>query len=170
MSTLFLSPSLLKNEAAQSAGAPESVVEAPSVKPVRKGLDGVRSLSLLLLAALVSTLAMAADQLVDTWADQHLFAAWVVLWLVVFTTIAVAAPKTRLLADAMVQGLNAWSRRVASERADARMWAAAQRDPRVMAEIRAAAMREGKELPASATTSLVRDNRYLAQAPHLWRV
>ena len=45
----------------------------------RKNFDGTRSLSAMLLAAMVAALVVVADQLVETWADGHLLAAWVVI-------------------------------------------------------------------------------------------
>jgi len=38
----------------------------------------------LLLAAVVSSLLVVVDQVMDTWSDGHLLAGWVLLWAVAF--------------------------------------------------------------------------------------
>ena len=95
----------------------------------------------MLLAAMVSSLLVVADQLIDTWADGHLMVAWVALWLVGFAAVAVFAGAARKVALTVVGALDAWSQRVAQRRSDARLWAVAQSDPRVMADLNAALMR-----------------------------
>jgi hypothetical protein len=45
----------------------------------------------MLLAAMVSALIVVADQLIDSWADGDLLAAWVVLWVVGFAAVALLA-------------------------------------------------------------------------------
>ena len=107
----------------------------------RHGFDSTKSLSVMLLAAMVSALVVVADQLIDTWADGHLLAAWVALWLVGFAALALFAAPARNLALSAVEALNAWSARVARERAYARLWTIARSDPRVMAELTAAIAR-----------------------------
>ena len=106
-----------------------------------RGFDGTKGLAAMLLAAMVAALVVVADQLVDTWADGHLLAAWVVLWVVGFAALALLAAPARTLARRVVGGLDAWSRRVARERADARLLEIARRDPRVMADLQAAMTR-----------------------------
>lgn len=104
----------------------------------RQGFDGTRSLATMLLAAMVAALVVVADQLVDTWADGHLLAAWMVLWLIGFAAMALLAGTARKAAMKAVAALDAWSQRVARQRADARLMELAQRDPRVMADLQAA--------------------------------
>ncbi len=57
--------------------------------------DGARGLATFLLAAVISGLLFAANQLIDTWADGHLLAAWIALWSVTFATLALAAGPIR---------------------------------------------------------------------------
>lgn len=95
----------------------------------------------MLLAAMVSSLVVVADQLVETWVNGHLLVAWIALWIVCFTAMAVFAGSARKLALATVTGLNAWSVKRAQARADDRLWAVAQADPRMMADIHAAMAR-----------------------------
>lgn len=112
-----------------------------ALSELRSGFNATRGLSTMLLAAMVSALLVVADQLIDTWADGHLLAAWIALWLVGFATIAIFAGAARKLAATAVSSLDAWSRRVAASRADERLWRFAQTDARVMADLKAAVLR-----------------------------
>lgn len=112
-----------------------------TVGQFRKEFDGTKSLAAMLLAAMVAALVVAADQLVDTWADGHLLAAWVTLWVVAFSALALLAPATRQLVAGVVASLTAWSARAARARADERLWALAQTDSRVLADLQAAMTR-----------------------------
>lgn len=97
-----------------------------------------RGLSAMLLAAMVSALIVVADQLIETWADGHLMLAWVALWGVGFAALALFAGSSRTLAKATQGALNGWAKRSAQARADRRLWASAQADPRIMADVQAA--------------------------------
>ena len=101
-------------------------------------VDSTKGLSAMLLAAMVSALVVVADQLMDSWADGHLMVAWVALWVVGFTALALFAGAARKLAMTVVSALDAWSVRVAKARADERLWAIAKSDARVMADLTAA--------------------------------
>lgn len=126
----------------------EAVVAAAG--RLRQGFDGARSVSALLLAAAVSGLLVVADRLVDDWASDQLFMAWVVLWVVAFAAMALLAAPARQLANSMVRGLDAWSSRVAQSRSDQRLWATAQSDPRVMSDLMAAMTRSDSPAPRVA--------------------
>jgi hypothetical protein len=108
---------------------------------IRKDFDSAKGLAGVLLTAMVAALLVVADQLVETWADGHLLAVWVLLWVVAFASITFLAPTTRYFSGNMIRALNAWSRRVARERADERLWGLAMKDPRVMSDLRVAADR-----------------------------
>lgn len=82
------------------------------------GLDSTKALSAMLLTAMVSAMLVVANQLIDSWADGHLMVAWVTLWLVGFSALAVFAGAARKLAVALVASLDAWSQRLAKGRAD----------------------------------------------------
>ncbi len=107
---------------------------------VKKSLDSERSRGLagMLLAAAVAALVVVADQLVSTWADGHLFLAWVAMWAVVFASMAVFTGAARRLSQRMVRALDAWARERAEARAEARFMVLAQRDHRMMAEFQRA--------------------------------
>ena len=104
---------------------------------------GHRGLSAMLLAAMVSALIVVADQLIETWVDGHLMLAWVALWVVGFTALALFAGSAQTLAKATLRALNDWAARSAQARADRRLWASAQADPRIMADLQAAIDRTG---------------------------
>jgi hypothetical protein len=102
--------------------------------------DGARSVATFLLAAVVSGLIFAANQLIDTWADGHLLAAWIALWSVAFAALALAAGPIRraVLSVKHFDGsamYAAWSARRKARINDEKMWNYAKQDPRVMAEI-----------------------------------
>lgn len=118
----------------------EGVVE--TAKSLRKGLGETRGLAAVLLVAMVSALVVVADQLMETWADGHLLAAWVLLWAIGFAAFALLAPAARGLAARLTAGLDGWSQRLARRRADERLWELARKDPRVMADLSAARSRQ----------------------------
>ncbi len=103
--------------------------------------DGSQGLSAMLLAAMVSALIVVGAQLMNSWADGHLLVAWVALWLVGFAALAVFAGAAKRLATTTMTALNGWFAHLARARADARLWQAAQADPRVMAELTSAMTR-----------------------------
>jgi len=119
---------------------------------LRKGFDSTRGLAAMLLAAMVAALVVVADQLVDTWADGHLLAGWVVLWVVGFAAIALLADAARRVASRSMKALDAWSHEVARKRADDRLWELARKDVRVMADIQAAASRAEVQDAAEVAT------------------
>ena len=97
--------------------------------------DGARGVATLLLAALVSALLVVANEVIETWSDGHLLAAWIALWLVGFAALALLARPMRSLSVGAPLAWRRWlnARREAAH--DARMWACAQQDSRVMADI-----------------------------------
>jgi len=54
----------------------------------RETVEASRTLSGMLLAAVLSALLVVADQVIDTWVDGHMLAAWVALWTVAFAALA----------------------------------------------------------------------------------
>ena len=124
---------------------------APVVRPKAPVADGARGLSALLLAAVVATLVVIADQLINTWADGHLMLAWVLLWAVVFAGLALFADTARRMARRTIAALDDWSRSMAEARAEMRLWEIARQDPRVMSELMAARHRTDEEADVLAT-------------------
>jgi hypothetical protein len=118
----------------------ESVVA--SAQQLGKSFNSTKGLAAMLLAAVVAALVVVADQLVDTWADGHLLAAWVVVWLVGFAAMALLASTARETAVSVVRKLDGWAQRRARARADERLWTLARSDSRVMADLQAAMTRQ----------------------------
>jgi hypothetical protein len=119
----------------------ERVGEAiDSVNAAYRKFDGARGVATLLLAAVVSGLILAANQLIDTWADGHLIAAWIALWSVAFAALALAAGPIRraVLSVKEFDGsamYAAWRARRKARINDEKMWDYARQDPRLMADI-----------------------------------
>jgi len=120
-----------------------------AAKQLRRDYDSTRSLAAMLLAAIVAAMLVVADQIVGTWADGDLLAAWVAMWLVGFAALALFAGSARRVAIRAIAVADAWSHKVAQRRADERMWSIAQKDPRVMADLQAAMSRSAEKAPTS---------------------
>ena len=129
--TSFIQPSF----PAQHLGVARVESAVNSMKSMRKDFDSTNSLTAMLLAAIVSSLVVVADQLINTWADGHLMVAWISLWMVGFVALGLFAGAARNVAHITVSALNTWSRKVAQQRADERMWVIAKSDSRVMADL-----------------------------------
>lgn len=108
---------------------------AAALKSAAAQFDGARGAATLLLAAVVSALVVVANQVIDTWGDGHLLAAWMVLWLVAFAALALFATPARTAGVVIRRAVKSWaqSRRRAAD--DQRTWQVAMRDPRIMAEL-----------------------------------
>ena len=108
---------------------------AAAFKHASQKFDGARGAATLLLAAVVSALMVVAHQVIDTWSEGHLLAAWMVLWLVAFGALALLASPARRAGAALRVASRSWaeSRRRAAE--DERTWNVAIKDPRIMAEL-----------------------------------
>jgi hypothetical protein len=108
---------------------------AGALRQIASGFDSARGATTLLLAAIVSALLVVANQVVDTWTEGHLLAAWIILWTIAFAGIALlAAPARRL-----VTGSRAWFKGAAQARRqkaeDRKFWDVALTDARVMADL-----------------------------------
>ncbi len=126
----------------------ESAFDA--AKQFRKGFDSTRGLAAMLLAAVVAAMLVVADQVVGSLADGDMLVAWIMLWAVAFAALGLFAGTARKLAVRTIAAADAWSHRVARNRADERMWSIAQKDPRVMADLQAAMSRSDVEVAKPA--------------------
>ena len=97
-----------------------------------------KTLATLMLAAGVAATVVVADQWIDNWAESHMVAAWLALWAVAALAIGLLRGVTRLLAQKLMGGLDAWSAEVARRRADQRLWSMAQSDTRLMRDLQVA--------------------------------
>ena len=144
------------NFATEHPGVARAEAVVAAVGDFRKSFDTTKSLATMLLAALVAALVVVADQLIDTWADGHLMAAWVALWSVAFVALALLAPTAKRAAAGLSIELQAWSRRAAVAQSEARYWESAQSDPRIMAELQAAILRSEETAVAVAKSAPAR--------------
>ena len=106
-----------------------------ALKSIAAAFDGARGAAALLLAAIVSALLVMANQVVDTWTEGHLLAAWIVLWTIAFAGIALLAAPARRTVLALRAS---WKAAVAARRQaaeDRRLWDVALTDARVMADL-----------------------------------
>ncbi|MEN9904860.1 MAG: hypothetical protein RLZZ555_1425 [Pseudomonadota bacterium] len=94
------------------------VSRAAAVQP-----ENARGLAALLLAASVAALAVVADQLIETWMDDHLLLAWVAMWAVVFGGSLLLTGSIRRMSARVVAGLDRWAADHAQARAAARLQA-----------------------------------------------
>ena len=126
----------------EHAGIGRVVRAAATLKEGLRQFDGARGAATLLLAAIVSALLVVANEVVDTWTEGHLLAAWIVLWVVGFAALALFAAPARTAGAALREGLRAWvaERREAAE--DRKLWDIALQDARVMADLSRAMSRE----------------------------
>ncbi|GAB4208660.1 MAG: hypothetical protein Fur0019_14680 [Tibeticola sp.] len=107
--------------------------------------EAARGLAAFLLAAIVSAVFVVADQIIANWADGHLLVAWAGLWALGFVALVLLGGTVRRFAGRLIEALDAWAAERAQRRADARLWAIACTDPRVMADLQAAFARAEDE-------------------------
>lgn len=123
-------------------GGVERVVSAlASAQHIKRHLSSTRSLTALLLSAVVAAVMLVAYPVMDTVAEGHLLALWISLWLAAFAALAMFARTAKQLAQSIKKSLDNWSRKLAEQRADRRLWAIATTDPRVMADLQMALSR-----------------------------
>ena len=110
----------------------ERAVEA--TRELARHFDGGRAGALLVLAVIVAAV-LAVANVVETWTEGHLMAAWVVMWTVAFGALALYALPLRRAWTAVRQwlGHRAALRRQAAE--DEKLWRIALTDERVMADL-----------------------------------
>ena len=127
----------------------EAMVNA--VAEMGKNFDSAKTLATLLSAAVVAALVVVADRVIDTWADGHLLATWVIMWAVAFAALGFFAPMVRQGASNIAARYDAWSVRSQNAHAEEAYWQSALNDPRVMAEYQAAKLRfEQSEIDEAA--------------------
>lgn len=120
-----LPPSTIPAESQVNAARPRRALCRHSAK----------ALAAMLLAAIVSALVVAADALIDSYADGHLLFAWTALWAVGFASMALFADTARAGARQLMRIVLQWRERRARQVADDALLAVALRDPRIMAEL-----------------------------------
>ena len=112
-----------------------------AVADIGRSFDSAKTLATLLSAAVVAALVVVADRLIDTWADGHLLATWVIMWAVAFAALGFLAPMVKDGARGLLQAYAAWAERSHNAQAEEAYWQSALNDPRVMADYQAAKLR-----------------------------
>ena len=113
----------------------EAAIE--SAQLIKRNFSGTRSLAMLLLSAVAAAAMVVAYQVMDSMADGHLLVLWIGMWAVAFSVLAAFASTARHAVVKAQAGLDAWSRNIATKRADERLWAMAKTDRRLMADLQA---------------------------------
>ena len=119
--------------------------DAVAAQPVKASaglrIDGAKGLAAMLLTAVIAALVVLGDQLISTWADEHLLVAWIALWVVAFSVMALLAPSVSKLSRSLMASWAERREQARRARADDKLWALAQGDNRVMADLQAAISR-----------------------------
>ena len=97
--------------------------------------EGAKALAAVLLGALVSSLLVVANQVIDSWSDGHLMAAWIALWIVAFSSLALFDGPVRAIAQNLKRSVHQWLVSRAQSKQDEKTWLVAQKDPALMAEL-----------------------------------
>lgn len=121
--------------AQEHSGVVRAEQAVKAVGQVVKGFGSTRATASILLAAVVAALVATANQVIDSWSDGHLMAAWIVLWSVAFAAMGLLAEPLRRAVGSLRSGFKAWSARRRQSLADEQLWRLALNDARVMAEI-----------------------------------
>ena len=121
----------------------EAVVNAVAdiSKDIGKNFDSAKTLATLLTAAVVAALVVVADRVIDTWADGHLLATWVIMWAVAFAALGFFAPMVKQGATKLATRYEAWSHAARIKQEEEAYWQSALNDPRIMGEYQAAKLR-----------------------------
>ncbi len=135
--TSFVTPSF----PTEHAGVVRMEAAAQNARDLGRKFSGGRGLATVLLSAMGAAVLVAAYQVMDTVAEGQLLVIWTGAWLAAFAALALLADTSRQMAAGLKSRLDAWSARVARRRAEARLWAIAQTDPRVMSDLQAALTR-----------------------------
>ena len=110
---------------------------AASAQQCKRNFSTTRSLATLLLSAVAAAVMVVAYQVIDSLADGHLLVLWIGMWAIAFAALAAFANTARHAAVGTKATLDRWSRNIAVKRADARLWAMAKTDSRLMADLQA---------------------------------
>ena len=153
----------------QHAGAARVTGVLTRVRGALARLRSPAGMASLLVTAGLAALIVVAQQVVSAWADGHLLAAWIALWLIVFGLLATFSDAIRAWPLQWQAHLGARRQAAARRAEDRRTWAAALQDPRLMADLdrtllraQAQALAADQPMPAMTGAGVV---RHLAQQP-----
>jgi hypothetical protein len=111
--------------------------EHRGIRRVAQGLSTLKASvsGTVLLTAVVGALMVVLNQLVDSWPEGHLLAAWALLWVVAFVGLVLLSSRVRRVLTVVRSGLRAWNDSRKQAAVDERTWKAALQDARLMADI-----------------------------------
>lgn len=112
-----------------------------AVQALTSNVNRAKGMAGALVAGGLAAAIVVADQIVSAWADGHLLLAWIAMWVIVFTLLAMFSGLIRNGSGQLRASIQA--RLVARRQAasDDRMWSAALADPRLMADLDIAHLR-----------------------------
>lgn len=122
-----------------------------NIRELASHFNATRASASLLLAAVVSALMVVANQVVETWTEGHLLAAWIIMWTIAFAALALLAWPAKRAAAGIRGFFKTWKAQRQQAAQDEELWNLALSDARVMADISramsAAAVRESRRAP-----------------------
>lgn len=127
---------------AQHPGVVRAERAAQSLGQLVRGFDSARAAATVLLAAIVAALLVVTNQVVDTWTEGRLLAAWIVMWTVAFASLALLAAPARHATLGLRNAARRWAQARRESAEDAKLWSVALTDARVMADISRAMSRD----------------------------
>lgn len=119
-----------------------------TLRHAARAFDGARGAATLLLAAFVSALLVVANQVIDTWTEGHLLAAWIALWTVAFAALALLAVPARNTVRSLRVSWRAVRQARHQAREERQLRDIALTDTRMMADLRAMAADASRNLRA----------------------
>lgn len=96
-------------------------VLGPQPRSSTVGVEMVRSLALMLMAASLATLVLATHKLILTWVGDDLFLAWAALWCVLLSALLLLSRLITVLAQRVLVSLDSWVWQLARQRAAKRL-------------------------------------------------
>ena len=132
----------------QHLGVVRAERAAQTLAHIARSVVSARGGTSLLLAAIVAAMLVVAGQVVNSWTEGHLLAAWIVLWTVAFAALALFAVPARRMAVRLRAGLTRAVAARGQAAQDRKFWQVALTDARVMADISRAMDDAGRDIRA----------------------
>lgn len=121
---------------------------ANAIERAQTALARLRSpagMASVLVAGGLAAVIVVAEQVVSAWADGHLLAAWIAMWVLVFGLLAAFSDAIRAWPLQWQARLQAHRRAAAQRAQDEKTWSAALADPRLMSELDCALLRAQRQ-------------------------
>ncbi|MEC5214403.1 hypothetical protein RCH06_002966 [Polaromonas sp. CG_9.5] len=142
----------------------ESAVDTVK-KPARQAYSGSRGLFAVLFSAVTAAAWVVSYEIMDSVEEGHLLIMWMALWYVAFAALAMLGGTARRMSQRLKASANQWVRDAASKRADERLWDNAKSNPRLMADLQAARLRQsvGVEACVAWGDTIVKSSPHIAR-------